>query len=363
MNYRMLIGGIARKYSLYLFEGALFVASASALLVSPPAHAYNISAKGKVHERLTARSIECLKNEKADKCELPTTERELRDDKPAMGELEYATRWPDDPTDQSNLLAIGKLGFNAGFGHCKKLIGEGKQYAGQLCNSHFGSAQFMHAMRTAPEQDVETTVRLIAGWTRFAFGVATGDISTDANFCMEVRRKSGAFADAMVPADFPYCGQDAQGNYAQGGVDGVWSVGNFFTFSCRNPLSSQKCKVADAESAKRLAPIEATGALLHMIQDSYSRSHTGRGVVYSHGPYVPAIDCAPVDAFYDYNENKPSHAAADGFPTFDENCGAPGNPVLDPVTAGAQMLQLIGQHSDPERAVQLVVEKVLGRTL
>jgi hypothetical protein len=101
-----------------------------------------------------------------------------------------------------------------------------------------------------------------------------------------------------------------------------------------------------------------------MIEDSYSRSHTGRAEINpdgKSGPYRPVVDCEPVQAFYDYGVNKPRHPKADKFPEFAPSCQA-GRAVLDPITAGARMIDFIAKGDDTARAaaVALVMNDVLG---
>lgn len=335
--------------------GLLFAGLGIALLA--PASAFNISAKGRVHERLSRLAELCLEAGQQAKCPLPADQRAFEKVDWKKGKYWRAVRWPDDPTDQARSVSVVKFAINAGLGRCEKYVGTGKPFGGLMCNSHYGNFQFMHTMKSSADETTEVTKVTIGAWTLFAYRVANGRIDLEANYCDTIRAQGPSLSAALAPPDFPFC-EDRQDN---GKSFKAWSVRTLFTFKCRNPVSSAVCKETVGEAGRAQARLAATGALLHLIQDSFSSSHTGRSVINPTGPYSAIVDCAAVHAFYFYTANKKNHPAADKKPRFKENCGTKA-PVLDPVTASAQMLGLI-EHSaegDEAAAVELVMYSVLG---
>lgn len=318
-----------------------------------PTEAYNISVKGAVHERITRLAERCAAlDPMPERCPLPTTSRELDKVDWAAGNYWYAVRWPDDPTRQGNMFGGVKFGINVGLGRCDHYLKPGKPFAGVLCNSHYGALQFLHAMSSKPGETPAETRALVAAWARFAFGVASGRIMGTAPFCATVRAQGEPLAAALAPPEFPFC---------KDGRSPAWKVRTLFVLRCRNPFSSQICSEAIGDDADRYAKLNATGALLHLIQDSYSRSHTGRGIVKPKGPYSARIDCLPVSAFYLYRDNKKLHGAADRLPTFSDDCRREGA-IIDPVTASARMLKYvgIGDAKAEDAAIAMIEREVLG---
>ena len=343
-------------YKHFLAGAALIVGVGQA---STPVRGYNISAKGAVHERITSFSEDCAKIEPAPiRCSLPRTKSEFNGKDWKLGAYTRAVRWPDDPTRQGNVRGIIKFGINAGLGRCADYLKPGKPFAGLMCNSHYGKLQFMHAMSSSDTETFEATRNLILAWSKFTFGVASGRIPADAPFCATVRAEGSPLAEVLAPEDFPFCEErvTARGTYP------AWKIRTLFVLSCRNPFSSTTCSEATGKPADELARRNATGALLHLIQDSYSRSHTGRAHDDARGPYSSNIDCRPVRKFYLYSLNKRNHGAADGTPVFSPDCGDKSG-ILDPITASARMLRAIarGGRDAESAAVTMMADEVLGK--
>lgn len=338
--------------SLYRRVG-LVAASVWLIMPSMPASAYKISALGRVHERMTQLAEECDRSGTSDtqrlRCTLPVDRKAFSNVKWKSAENWSTVRWPDDPTKQA--LTTGGLKFvaNVGFDACRRHIARAL-YAGIMCHSHYGRLQFMHGMTPSAGMDFATTRTLVLDWARFAFGVSSGRIATGADFCRVAREHPKQLADALAPDDFPFC--------SSGGPEG-WRVHSLFTFRCRNMISSKRCLSSggDPDGEARAA---ARGALLHLIQDSYSQSHAARGGVDPDGPYRPMIVCQPVTAFYDYNVNHGTHRAADSLPSIDPGCRTAGA-ILDPVTASARMLRYLREGpAAQERALAMLDRAVLG---
>ncbi|WP_421990964.1 hypothetical protein [Qipengyuania sp.] len=330
------------------------------LAVSAPAAAYNIHAKGKHHERMTWLSEKCLADSEGlpEKCEFPANADEFEDiSGPTFRRGEYwkAVRWPDDPTRQlDELWTMAKFAGTVQF-VCPSLVEEQGFFAGLTCGSHYGQMQFLHAMSSAEDETTEHTRALIEGWSRFSFRVAVGAIEPSENYCESTHRNAGAAATRLAPEGLEYCEART--------VDGVnfdaWTVGTLLTFHCDKMFSSKTCDLLVDEDGS-LARRSAVGALLHLIQDSYSQAHTGRGEDNPTGPYTPKVECSPVESFYLYVHNEANHSAADRAPYFAESCSSE-NGTLDPITAGARLLYYVQQGSESEEAtIDMILNDVLG---
>ena len=249
--------------------------------------------------------------------------------------LEEAVRWPDIPA-----------GANAGslldlLVRCERRIeqrGGGVAHInnGLLCNSHYGSMQFFHAQATAAGEPAEVTREKIMKWGELLFDVATGrlDDRLDTPYC-EVFEGPGVLDDAMLPEE------DAVP--CMSGKDGPWLLSDLFTMECRNPFDPRSCAVRRGPRGREIARVNATGALLHLIQDSYSQSHAQRGVVRKvrGGPLVAEVVCRPVRQFTSFVvQDEDRHGEADRPPSLHPSCEG-SSPIDDAVTASAKALRHI----------------------
>jgi hypothetical protein len=334
----------------FRFRPIRLFAACAAVTISTPSAGYYISAKGPQHERLTALSEQCLRAAAGaypQQCAIPQSTEAFEDGTDwSQSKFARASRWPDDPTREIG-TGIIKFLINVGADRCEHYLDESEhpgEYAGILCHSHYGRLQFFHAMRPANASD-EQTRQLIDEWTGYAFRVATGRIPLDTAFCDSVAES--ALRSALVPPGFPYC---------PGGSARPWTVRSFFAFRCGDPFSSKTCTVLPEDGHVSYA---ATGALIHLIQDSFSQSHVARGGVFPTGPYSPRVVCAPATGFYSYApEQRGEHSDADKAPAFDKACD--GSVVPDPITAVARLLWLAGNQCDERWAIQLIGSGVLG---
>lgn len=317
----------------------------SAALSASPVFAYKISLKGRYHERMTVLAERCLRGGEGYpiKCPIPASRQAFTSVPFKEGKYWFASRWSDDPTRQTSSTGAIKFLWNVGFDRCVKYIGDFNDFPGVLCNGHYGTMQFLHSMASvqpgetvdnAQAETFDQTSDKLLGWTEFAFRIATGALPVSTPYCPAVRQ-FGRAGDALAAPDFPYCNR--------------WRVGTLFAFTCSDIFNSDTCSENLSDDAIRLA---ATGALLHMIQDSYSRSHTGRGEDIPFGPYAAAeVRCAPVTSFYRYTRaQKKEHGSADRAPEFLADCSS----GMDPITASARMIWLVENRCDPAWARELV---------
>ena len=169
--------------------------------------------------------------------------------------------------------------------------------ANVLRRSHYGDMQFLHAMASPGEPPQRTRERMLH-WAAFTWQVAVGAIRTDALI---------SSLDAPVRDDLLR------------GL-GDRTVHQFF---------ETRASVAP-EVIRKIA----LGALLHMVQDSFSASHTARQVSAGGTP----APLGAITAFHDYACQSPEkHAEADRAEA-SPWLAAITRPARDPVTLGAQLI-------------------------
>lgn len=167
--------------------------------------------------------------------------------------------------------------------------------ANVLRRSHYGDMQFLHAMASPGEAPSRTRERMLL-WAAFTYQVATGAIATDA-----------PIASLPVPI---------RSDILRGLDDRT--VHQFF---------ETRAGVSPA-FIRRVA----SGALLHMLQDSFSTSHAARRAVADGTPF------GAITAFHDYGCQLPEkHAEADRAESAPW-IAARVRTARDPVTLGAQLI-------------------------
>lgn len=364
----------------------------------------------KNHERLTAMAIQCLADfnkidpelsNKPTYCNFHLLDAKALDifsrnyaEQPSAIlsylSLVKSVRWPDDPTRQiyesSSTAAKFAVTVKA---VCKNRIkddraeGEGVILAadGILCASHYGSLQFLHAMSSFDDIDYSETKSQIVDWAKFAFDFSKNNIEPSNNYCdfwnsasvtssypsivdsMQVQslESRGWCSDRNVSWKYKLLHPRTWGIWKYMGswlsdwhtpVDRweAWKVSTLFSFHCDGKVYSSICDIINDENEVRNA---ALGSIAHMIQDSYSASHTNRGVKTADSQIV----CDAVDGFYSYtNQNPDSHNKSDKWPTF--SCSEESE-TLDPITAVAQLLWL-HHNKGTANDVASLLQRVLG---
>jgi hypothetical protein len=289
---------------------------------------------------------------------------------PPLSSYQLASRWSDDPTGQIRPATIVKYLLDMEM-KCKDIIADSRRLdeAGLLCSTHYGDLQFMHAQASRGE-GAELTRHRILDWAAFAFDVAAGNVRGSANYCPTLQERPSSavpgqpsfVSAAMAPADFAYC-KDGRGlrQFRE------WRVSTFFTFRCRNPFTSRTCwETTDETLAQEQAQLRATGALLHLIQDSFSQSHVRRGPrgrIGAPDTHVSKIVCLPATEFYDYElqvKAAENHPGGDLPPSLDAASCQPGSAIHDPITASAMTLWYVKRGGDSARFVQYLREHVFG---
>jgi hypothetical protein len=340
-------------------------------VLAAPAAAYTVAPMAGVHEAMTRAAKLCLdealsRRQKPARCrpepvgedvavdlewvrnpELPPWDiagwlRHWTGKAPRYPDLAEASRWPDDPTRQLGLVNAIRFTWHM-VSACDLLLGAGERNDiddGLLCNSHVGDMQFMHAQAGAVGEPAAETREKIGQWAEFLFLVASGRLSRrelDTPYCRYFAGSS-AFHRAMRPhARVLPCG---------GRGRRPWTVATLFNFVCQDPFTGSGCKDLAGPRRFAMARLNATGALLHLVQDAYAQSHVERGQCERHdGEVVAKVECAPIVRFTTYRGQQ-GHAAGDAWPRIAASCRATAA-VDDPVTASAKVLWHIRRKSPP----------------
>jgi len=367
---------------LYNRAWRIFVA---AIFVATPAGAYQIGSHSRLaplydlHESFTAAARRCLGagDRRPEDCSALVEQASRASTKhqatPANTE-EYASRWADDPTRMLD-RPFSQIRIGAQLAtDCRRALGSDRSIdlVGLLCSGHYGRLQFIHAQaRSEDGRNMAITRRNILAWADFAYLAATGERFRSTPFCdaLPLATPDGrGLREALSFSDESFCTR------RRVRVFGVsvrryepWTVRTLFALQCSNPILERRCSERIDAYGDETARIAAIGALLHLVQDSYSQSHVarvpeGERTAGPRGPFLPGVVCRAPSAYYDYQEqnlHEPNdnqeivddpHGAADLPPRLHESCKDPLRQVDDLVTASAAVLFFTrpGRAPDPQ---------------
>lgn len=330
-------------------------------LFAPEARAYEAYPLHPVHETFTRLALQCLDRYRGARpidCRPEAarvhTEARWRLFRRFTDE-EKASTWPDDPTRELAPLTIARfaLALKDSCGRAAAVAGDDYSLdrSGLMCGSHYGHLQFLHAMRSRPEESSGDSRARIEDWAGFTFAVAAGHVAPEQSYCRVFAAEAPAIADDMAP-------DGCATRRLYGGPMGDWTVASLFSRRCGHILAARRCRQLDLpdDSIQRIAQ----GALLHVMQDSYSQSHAIRGPIAS--PFDARIDCAPVSGFHLYDATTaPSHPTADRPPVLAASCAAPADTRTDDVvTASATAIWMVRQRVDKDLFSGYFRARVLG---
>lgn len=344
------------------------LSAVSCLSSAGPASAYLVYPDRPVHEAMTHLSYECWeadRNRESFDCRAYYNQLSraswywpVRDFTPEQ----KASSWPDDPMREIAPLTIARWGFAIKV-LCPSLrsgetapgftLAEG----GLVCSSHYGSLQFMHAMKSYAGEDAADARSRMLDWADFTYQVATGRISLDEDYCSRVRSLPGStISDALAGPDFPGCSERTE----NGRTRPAWRVRTLFASYCSGVFSAEPCGEIPGERGAALARRNAMGALFHLIQDSYSQSHAIRGPGRGDGTFISVVDCSPPEDFLFYRvKDSSAHGRADAPPTTTRNCESP-HGATDAISAGAKVIALIQENAQPDKLRSFMVEEVFA---
>ncbi len=226
-----------------------------------------LKGKGKpVHESLVVKSVMAA--------ELPGY---TYDDKVELiEELVIGVRWNDDPLQmfREHLLVAG-LSFSHS---CKRKISQEIDVEWDLFyRTHCGDMQFLHGMASKENEAAQETYQKIMSWMEFSYKTSTGSMPSDLFFrSVHYRMEpdtSATFKELMISSN---------------GGRSMWRAEGMFSFDCTRTTFNRELKCTHFKFSKETTKNISLGSLLHLLQDSYSESHTKRddkGQVVAYGAY------------------------------------------------------------------------------
>ncbi|RLW63867.1 MAG: hypothetical protein B6D73_13810 [gamma proteobacterium symbiont of Stewartia floridana] len=185
-------------------------------------------------------------------------------------EIAIGTRWNDDPLD-----LIRKKKKDALFSFldsCQEEKSKSIDATWDLMyRTHCGDMQFLHSMASNNDEIANVTKRKILAWTEFSYKVAVGVIPTRWRFRSIDRKMSDEGARLFKAIMISKTGGRSKWTpyvlFSQ-------SCDRDFTFFSNGQLTKLKC--AQKDMSERQIENMALGSLIHVIQDSFSKSHTER---------------------------------------------------------------------------------------
>ena len=340
----------------------LFVGVLGIMFLAGSAHAYRILSP-RVHEAITLAASYCADEAKL-RDAMPSDCSPYRDRIASYSRLQYSltslqreVRWPDDPRREMKSAGFIKPLQNGKWKACQGKLRRSRavQHIGTFCASHFGEWQFMHAMSVSrPDgnggidtDDFKTTRGKVLEWAAFAYEVARGDLKPTDNYCDAFRDRE-PIRGVMVPKDFPFCSRR-----------NPWTVGTYLSIRCGQLLFIGWCRPLKPED--EFVKTVAKGALLHLIQDSYSQSHVrrvNRTTTTERGGPAPVIECGKPREYFVYDKpNQLIHDDADQVPKFGKSCSS-GAEADDVITASAMALAYLDRNAPTAEFLRYLEAKV-----
>ena len=313
------------------------------------------------HETITSLAIECARshrntNNPPQNCLNSKTEIHEHSSSESIiipsikgGELTAkslldASSWPDDPTRQGDFYgAKAKLNIERKCKNFWSFLGfenhNDSISGGLFCNSHMGVLQFLHSQASKPAvtgkyepEEYEETLAKVLSWAQFNYEIVKDSKILREPYCEYFKKLKNSedhagIGEAFLPTRLEEKLLQCKNDYK---IDWIYSN------KCTNPMSSKTCtKVGDDRDYQ----IIALGALLHMVQDSYSQSHVKRGdCSSSEGVADSKIECKPIEQYYDYlMQDGHKHGESDVMPiSVSDTCS--NSEIDDAVTASAAIL-------------------------
>jgi len=394
LKYKLMLMMLVAPFSSYSYE------------IGP-----SIAGFAPVHQALTANALKCLEDKngvKPEKCivgikqcidergrdDISNRKDCFQENRPSISflgkftidDLEKAVKWPDDPTYEAFGPGVAKFGAKMLEG-CEGFLIERKgmdNTSGLLCNTHYGSYQFWHAQSSSTSETFNETRKKILDWAKFNYDVAIGNIKPDQDYCDYFDENESSISSYMKPDNYPFCEERKIWGWVPKWIARpypAWDIATLYGVSCDNPFTSAACckeeLINKPSERENNTVIKATGALLHLVQDSFSQSHNERGDCFDgvekndRPTPVSKIVCKPITLITNYGEfdlssnhihAQEDHKISDDWPYIDDSCAdeASLKVVDDPVTAAAKLLWHIDRKSDWEKEVLVDLSKVFN---
>lgn len=312
---------------------------------------------------------DCLDNHSTESCLKDATPTKLYLDKYTPSQMASASMWPDDPTDEIGVRGTLKFGIKMKFS-CEQLLKNSRGLDvshGLLCNSHFGNFQFWHAQTSSKAESAKNTRDKILAWAKFNYEVAIGLIPADKDYCSYFDENPSAISHIMKPPKYPYCKERKAWNFLPSWIRKPYpsyDIATLYGMKCKDPFSSSRCTEDLINSPSKRTEktiLSAAGALIHLVQDSYSQSHVKRGSCFekiipkqNRPQPVSKIVCKSIEGFTNYaqynNDTRRidiqiDHDLSDKWPKIDDSCFSSQNITNDPITISAIILWHIEKKS------------------
>lgn len=175
---------------------------------------------------------------------------------PLIGGVE----WNDDPE-----VLVRKVVYEDGFDKVKKFPKNLKDEKAMTYRTHYGDMQFLHAMKSDADQDDQKVKQQIYDWIKNAYAVTTGKIKYD---------------------------QDIEGTY----FSKYFSKESVLKYEKISDIFDPHKTYRNDERLEKRTRLFASGSILHLIQDSYSKSHTDRNstekIKFKHYPNSDEVHCS-----------------------------------------------------------------------
>lgn len=246
------------------------------IAVLNPAHAFKLDPSSKpdssgfykkrffepIHENLTVKAVNAAN--------IPDS---LKKDPAFISHIVKGVRWNDDP------LSMAKKSPQDFYIYYKDSCGRPEEVDPTwdiLYRTHCGDMQFLHAMASKSSESALKTKELMLMWAEFSYRVAAGDIDKDLRF-RSIGKRLGKLSSELFNYVMTFGGR----------VRMEWQPETLFTLDCERSLSIDEllnsgrptrlvCKDTNNQYSAEAIQNIALGSLLHLLQDSFSGSHTSR---------------------------------------------------------------------------------------
>ncbi len=314
-----------------------------------------------VHETMTLLAYDYYETPDASTGGAAKTSADVLKKNGVLRDLVLGAEWNDDPDSLLRQSITKSIQWYALFKNAKSQAEcrnsqdaakckdvELSQNPMMLYRSHFGDLQFIHSMASANDEPAKVTKERMMAWAKFTYNVFTspGNIENAPIDSTAVTK----FSDISVLLKKP-----------------GWTVGALFDpepggewVTSMNPLKFGRFKSFDKPRKQKayenpnLSKVStryiALGSLLHMIQDSYSDSHTER----ENGCNPIARSKGKILSFRNYsNQDTEDHGVADVHPVWLENGALTKN---NPLWASAKIIQFAFNKVPWDKGVELFLD-------
>ena len=315
-----------------------------------------------VHETMTLLAYDYYETPDASSGGAAKTSADTLKKNGRLKDLVLGSEWNDDPDSLLRQGVTKAIHWYALFNdaklqsECRKQLGpkcEGKEMAQNpmmLYRSHFGDMQFIHSMASFDDETAKITKEKMMAWAKFTYGIFIADENLDKQ---DINNKNiSSFVYIAMIINKP-----------------GWTVGALFDpvpggewKKSLNPLKvgryepngrprEQKKYEKDDDDDEISVKYIALGSLLHMVQDSYSDSHTAR----KGGCNPIARSKKEIIAFRNYAGQKgDDHGIADAHPDWIESGDLKKNNAL---WASAQLIKFAFNKISWEEGVEKFLDE------